>query len=76
MIECIFQHIQCHARARLRMMRTADEHLKDEARAMGVESHLPAEQRLDDCRADRHDGYRFDEHAELDELHELAYTDC
>ena len=35
-------------------------------------SRAPAEQRLDDCRADRHVEYRFDEHAEPNELHELA----
>jgi hypothetical protein len=35
-------------------------------------SCAPAEQRLDDCRADRHDEHRFDEKAEPGELHELA----
>jgi len=35
-------------------------------------SRAPAEQRLDDCRADRHDEHRFDEKAEPGELHELA----
>ena len=35
-------------------------------------SRAPAEQRLDDCRADRHDEHRFDEQAEPGELHELA----
>ena len=35
-------------------------------------SPAPAEQRLDDCRADRHDEHRFDEKAEPGELHELA----
>ena len=35
-------------------------------------SRAPAEQRLDDCRADRHDEHCFDEKAEPGELHELA----
>jgi hypothetical protein len=36
-------------------------------------SRAPAEQRLDDCRADRHDErHHFDEKAEPGELHELV----
>jgi hypothetical protein len=35
-------------------------------------SRAPAQQRLDDCRANRHDEHRFDQKAKPGELHELA----
>ena len=46
--------------------------MEDEPRTMARANHAPAEQRLDDCRANRHDEHRFDEQAEPGELHELA----